>query len=134
LPTLKPKRGVVGRPFEKGCAPGPGRPKGARDKLSRLIQQALLDAVEYLLLRPMVGTTNRSMAAIFGAWLRRKLPQPWEEGSGLWVIVLGDGRLSDRKAELEQLTMNVRGTPKHILNAHPSDQRPQVRIDLRPAT
>jgi hypothetical protein len=70
LADAQTKRGIVGRPFEKGCAPGPGRPKGARDKLSRVIQQALLDAVEYLLLRPMVGTTNRSMAAIFGAWLR----------------------------------------------------------------
>src|SRR2546430_3759463 len=48
--------------------------------------------------------------------------------------ILGDGRLSDRKAELEQLTMNVRRTPKHILHAHPSDQRPQIRIDLRPAS
>src|SRR5207248_8318449 len=28
--------------------------------------------------------------------------------------ILGDGRLSDRKAELEQLTMNVRGTPKQV--------------------
>jgi hypothetical protein len=24
--------------------------------------------------------------------------------------------------------------PKRILNAHPSDQRPQIRIDLRPAS
>src|SRR6266511_1164836 len=38
-----------------------------------------------------------------------------------------DGRLSDRKAELEQLTMNVRGTPKQVVNAHPPDQRPQIR-------
>ncbi len=30
--------------------------------------------------------------------------------------------------------MNVRRTPKRILNAHPSDQRPQIRIDLRPAS
>jgi hypothetical protein len=45
---LRSKRGVVGRPFEKGCAPGPGRPKGAKDKLSRHIQQCLLEAVEYV--------------------------------------------------------------------------------------
>ena len=30
--------------------------------------------------------------------------------------------------------MNVRRTPKRILNGHPSDQRPQIRIDLRPAS
>jgi hypothetical protein len=45
---IRAKRDVVGRPFEKGCAPGPGRPKGAKDKLSREIRQALLDAVEYV--------------------------------------------------------------------------------------
>ena len=30
--------------------------------------------------------------------------------------------------------MNVRRTPKRILNAHPPDQRPQIGIDLRPAS
>jgi hypothetical protein len=30
--------------------------------------------------------------------------------------------------------MNVRRTPKRILNVHPSDQRPQIRIDLRPTS
>src|SRR5260221_8563684 len=48
--------------------------------------------------------------------------------------VLGDGRLSHRKAELEQFAMNVRCTPKPIVNAHPPDQRSQFRIDLRPAS
>ena len=38
--------------------------------------------------------------------------------------VLGHGRLRNRKAELEQLAMNARRTPKHILNAHSTDQRP----------
>jgi hypothetical protein len=37
-------------------------------------------------------------------------------------------------AELEQLAMNVRGTPKPIVNAHPPDQRPQFRMDLRPTS
>src|SRR5215831_16073690 len=45
--------------------------------------------------------------------------------------VLGDGRLSDRKAELQQLTVNAWRTPKQIFNAHAPDQRPQIRIDLR---
>jgi len=45
--------------------------------------------------------------------------------------VLGDGRLSYRKAELEQFAMNVRCTPKSIVHAHPPDQRPQFRVDLR---
>src|SRR5262249_12046436 len=48
--------------------------------------------------------------------------------------VLGHGGLSDRKTELEQLTMNARCTPEQIFNAHPPDQCPQICRDLRPAS
>jgi hypothetical protein len=48
--------------------------------------------------------------------------------------VLGDGRLSYRKAELEQFAMNVRCTSKSIVHAHPPDQCPQFRMDLRPTS
>src|SRR5262249_8275957 len=48
--------------------------------------------------------------------------------------VLGDGRLSHRKAELEQFAMNARRAPKQIFNAHPPDQGTQIRTDLRPAS
>src|SRR5207253_4525566 len=48
--------------------------------------------------------------------------------------VLRDARLSDLKAELEQLAMDARRTPQRIINAHPPDQRAQVRVDLRPAS
>jgi hypothetical protein len=44
--------------------------------------------------------------------------------------VLGDGRLSHYKTELEQLAMNARRTPKHIFNAHPSNQSAQFPTDL----
>src|SRR5262245_8806039 len=40
--------------------------------------------------------------------------------------VFGNGRLRHRKAELEQLTMNTRRTPKQVLNAHPPDQHTQI--------
>src|SRR6266576_4843138 len=39
--------------------------------------------------------------------------------------------LSDLKAELEQLAMDARGAPQRLLNTHPSDQRAQIRVDLR---
>src|ERR1700704_2634258 len=48
--------------------------------------------------------------------------------------ILRDAGLSDLKAELEQLAMDARGTPQRIVNAHPLDQRVQVRVDLRPAS
>src|ERR1700682_1053184 len=44
---------------------------------------------------------------------------------------LGDARLRDLKPELEQFAVNARRTPKRILNAHPSDQRAQIHVDLR---
>jgi hypothetical protein len=48
--------------------------------------------------------------------------------------VLRDARLSDFKAELEQLAMDTRGAPQRIVNAHLPDQRAQVRVDLRTAS
>src|SRR5687767_12188622 len=46
--------------------------------------------------------------------------------------VLGDARLRDLKAELEQFAVNARRSPKRVLDAHPTDQRTEVRLDLRP--
>jgi hypothetical protein len=43
-------------------------------------------------------------------------------------VQTGDGRLSHRKAELEQLSMDARPTPKQIFSAHPSDQGPQIPL------
>src|SRR2546426_3718046 len=40
-------------------------------------------------------------------------------------------RLSDVEAEFEQLAMDARRSPQRIVSAHPSDQRAQVRVDLR---
>src|SRR6266481_4059196 len=48
--------------------------------------------------------------------------------------VLRDAGLSDLKAELEQLAMDARRAPQRIVNAHPTDQHPQVCVDLWPAS
>jgi hypothetical protein len=45
--------------------------------------------------------------------------------------VLGDARLRDLKPELEQFAVNARRAPKRIFDAHPPDQRAQLRVDLR---
>src|SRR6266404_368808 len=50
------------------------------------------------------------------------------------VHPIRDGRLRHREAELEQLAMNARRTPKPVVKAHPPDQRPQICSDLRPAS
>jgi hypothetical protein len=46
--------------------------------------------------------------------------------------VLGDARLRDVKPELEQFAVDARRSPKRVLDAHPPDQRTEVRLDLRP--
>src|ERR1700730_8727047 len=45
--------------------------------------------------------------------------------------VLGDARLRDLKPELEQFAVNAWRAPKRVLDAHPPDQRAQLRVDLR---
>src|SRR5258708_15728832 len=45
--------------------------------------------------------------------------------------VLRDAGLSDLKAKLEQLAMDARRSPQRIVNAHPPDQRAQIRANLR---
>jgi hypothetical protein len=46
--------------------------------------------------------------------------------------VFGDARLRDLKPELEQFAMDARRSPQWVLDAHPPDQRPQLRVNLRP--
>src|SRR5262245_36855320 len=48
--------------------------------------------------------------------------------------VLGDAGLSDLEAKLEQFAMDARRAPQQIVHAHPSDQRPHIRVDWRPAS
>ena len=48
----------------------------------------------------------------------------------IWAV-LGDARLRDLKPELEQFAVDAWRAPKRILDAHPPDQRAQLRVDLR---
>src|ERR1700687_2826627 len=45
--------------------------------------------------------------------------------------VLADARLRDLKPELEQFAVDAWRAPKRIIDAHPPDQRAQLRVDLR---
>src|SRR3984893_8621582 len=46
--------------------------------------------------------------------------------------VLGDARLRDLNPELEQFAVDAWRSAKRIFNAHPPDQRAQLRLDLWP--
>jgi len=65
-----------------------------------------------------------------GAWYARRSPSLAGRPPS-FDHVLGDARLRDLKPELEQLPVNARRAPKRIFDAHPPDQRAQLRFDLR---
>src|SRR6266478_1209085 len=71
------------------------------------------------------------MAAMSGAWLCKKVRHPWLGGPRPFDHVLRDARLRDLKPELEQFAVNARRAPKRIFDAHPPDQRAQLRVDRR---
>jgi hypothetical protein len=71
------------------------------------------------------------MAAICGAWLRKKVRHPWLGGSRLFT---SDARPRDFKPELEQFAVDSRRPPKRIFDADPPDQHPQLGVDLRSAS
>jgi hypothetical protein len=73
------------------------------------------------------------MAAMFGMVTQEGAPGLGGRPRSL-DHVFRDARLSDFKAELEQLTMDTRGAPQRIVNAHLPDQGAQVRVDLRTAS
>ena len=67
-----------------------------------------------------------------GAWLCKKVRHPWLGGPRRFDHVLGYARLRNLKPELEQFAVDAWRAPKRILDAHPPDQRAQIRLDLRP--
>ena len=80
----------------------------------------------------MVGTTNRSMAAMSGAWLCKKVRRPWLGGGRRLTHVLGDARLRDLKPKFEQFAVDALRAPKRIFHIHPLDQSAQLGVDLWP--
>src|SRR5260370_27070564 len=76
----------------------------------------------------MVGATNRSMAAMSGAWLRKKVRHSWLGGPRRLTMYLAT---LDCAPELEQFAVDAWRAPKRIFHAHPPDQYAQLRVDLR---
>src|SRR6266566_1520791 len=69
------------------------------------------------------------MAAMSGAWLRKKVRHPWLGGPRRLTMYLAT--LRDLKPELEQFAVDAWRAPKRIFDAHPADQYAQLRVDLR---
>jgi hypothetical protein len=79
----------------------------------------------------MVGTTNKSMAAMSGAWVMQEGLPTLARWHPPLDHVLGDARLRDLKPQLEQFAVNAWRAPKWVLVTHPSDQYAQFRVDRR---
>src|SRR3954462_15793659 len=62
---------------------------------------------------------------------RRCLTTEPKTRSRVRIRSLGDSGLRDLEAELEKLAMDARRAPEWVIQAHPPDERAQVRIDLR---
>src|SRR6185437_8230576 len=80
----------------------------------------------------MVGTMNRSMAAMSGAWLRRKVFHPWLGGLRRLTMYLATLDCATSNPSLSSSPW-MRGAPQSgfSLRAHLPDQRTQFRLDRR---
>src|SRR5262249_7523925 len=80
---------------------------------------------------PRVGTTNRSMAAIACAWLRKNVFQVCD-GDPPRTMYFETVDWATSKAEHQQLAVDPRCSPPRVFLAHPSDEIAQLSIDLWP--
>ena len=66
-----------------------------------------------------------------GAWLRKKVRHRWLGGPRRLTMYLATLDCANFKPELEQFAVDAWRAPKRIFDAHPPDQRAQLRFDLR---
>src|SRR6476620_1718395 len=85
-----------------------------------------------------VEANGRGNEQVHGGDVRRMVTQEGAPSRGRRSAsldhILRDAGLRDIKAELKQLAMDARRSPQRIVDAHPPDQRAQVRCDMRPAS
>src|SRR5215831_5129041 len=79
----------------------------------------------------MVGTTNKSMAAMSGAWLCKKVRHPWLGGPRRLTMYLATLDCATSNPSLSRSPWMPGAPPKRIFDTHPPDQDAQLRLDLR---
>src|SRR5260370_1930704 len=70
------------------------------------------------------------MAAMSGAWLRKRVRHPWLGGPRRWTMYLATLDCATSNPSLSSSPW-MRGAQKRIFDAHPPDQYAQLRVDLR---
>src|SRR3979490_543312 len=81
--------------------------------------------------KPIVGTTNKSMAAMSGAWLRKKVRHPWLGGRRRLTMYLATLDCAASTPSLSSSPWMRGAPPKRIFDAHLPDQPARLRVDLR---
>src|SRR5207245_7663525 len=66
-----------------------------------------------------------------GAWLRRKVRHPWLGGPRRLTMYLATLDCATSNPSLSKFAVDAWRAPKRIFDAHPPDQYPQLRVDLR---
>ena len=100
-------------------------------------RQCILDAAYGLFWRQGFLRVSMDDIAARASLMASSISTPPTMGTP-WAIAFRltfeEGGVSDLKAELEQLAVDARRSPQRIVPAHPSDQRAQVPVDLRPTS
>src|SRR6266516_4725209 len=82
-----------------------------------------------------IETDSWNNEQVHGGNVRRVVTQEGSPSLAGWPPsldhVFGDARLRDLKPELDQFAVDAWRAPKRIFDAHPPDQRTQLRVDLR---
>src|SRR4051794_10074177 len=79
-----------------------------------------------------VRTTQRSIAAMAPAWVRRTVRQLCDGGLRCRMIYLETVDPAISNPELQQFTVDAWATPQRVLLAHPMDEFAQLTANRRP--
>src|SRR5712672_4178385 len=71
------------------------------------------------------------MAAMSGAWLRKKVRHPWLGGPRRLTMYLATLDCAISSPSLSSFAVDAWRAPKRIFDAHPPDQHAHLRVDLR---
>src|SRR6202022_2608109 len=79
--------------------------------------------------KPIVGTTNRSMAAMSGAWLRKKVRHPWPGGPRRLTMYLAAPDCATPNPSLSSSPW-MRGAPQSGFSTHIRRINPRSSVSI----
>jgi len=125
--TLKKDQKSIRGRFQKGQAPGPGRPPGVQNKTTVVLKQAILNALDKVGGEDYLARLAVENSSAFASLLKSVLPTTLaadDSGGGVGVhmrferiVVWPDGRREDEGTTAKSLraTDSYEGTPQNTL-------------------